>query len=368
MGVAHSNALRNAGIWYDLPCEVAMQAVCAKDTEEGLAAFARKFGWQSYETDWRRLVAREDIDLISIAAPGTLHKEIAVEAARQGKAILCEKPLANSLTDAEAMLAAVETADVPNCCGFSYRSTPAQALAKQLVDEGRLGRIYHVHARYAQDWPSDPHFPRVWRFDKEVAGSGSLGDICAHSVDAARFITGLEFNEVVGQLATMIDERPISGDEPDGERAPVTVDDVAQFLGRFDNGATACFEATRLAVGRKNRNCIEINGERGSLYWDFEEQNYLYFYDKTRPTAEQGFTKINATHDVHPYGGGPWPQGHGIGYADTFVIEIANFLRAVADGAPFRPSFADGVACQRVLDAVERSANERRWVSLKEPA
>jgi predicted dehydrogenase len=364
MGVAHSNAFRNAAIWHDLPCQVEMKAVCAKDTKENLAAFARKFGWESYETNWRKLVARDDIDLISIAAPGTLHKEISLEVARQGKAILCEKPLANSLADAEEMLAAVEKANVRTCCGFSYRCTPAQALAKQLVDEGRVGRIYHVHARYAQDWPSDPGFPRVWRFDKSVAGSGSLGDICAHSIDAARFITGLEFSEVVGQLATMIHERPINASDPNGEQASVTVDDVAQFIGTLSNGATACFEATRLAIGRKNNNCIEINGELGSLYWDFEEQNYLYFYDKTRPVAEQGFVKINATHDTHPYGGGPWPQGHGIGYADTFVIEIANFLRAMANDEPFRPDFADGVACQHVLDAVERSANERQWIKL----
>ena len=368
MGVAHSNAFRNAAIWYDLPCRVIMKAVCAKDTEENLAAFADKFGWESIETDWRKLVARDDVDLVSIAAPGTLHKEITLEAARHGKAILCEKPLANSLADAEEMAAAAQEANVRTCCGFSYRSTPAQALAKQLVDEGRIGRIYHVHARYAQDWPSDPSFPRVWRFDKAVAGSGSLGDICAHSIDAARFITGLEFTEVIGQLATMIHERPLNADDPEGENGPVTVDDVAQFLGKFDNGATACFEATRLAIGRKNHNCIEVNGERGSLYWDFEEQNYLYFYDKTRPVAEQGFTKINVTHDTHPHGGGPWPQGHGIGYADTFVIEIANFLRAVADDEPFRPDFADGVACQRVLDAIERSANERKWVSVEEEA
>jgi predicted dehydrogenase len=365
MGVAHSNAFRNAGIWYELPCQVEMKAVCAKDTEANLKAFARKFGWESYETDWRKLVAREDIDLVSVAAPGTLHKEISLEAARRGKAILCEKPLANSLADAEEMLAAVQRAKVPNCCGFSYRSTPAQALAHQMVADGRLGRIYHVHARYAQDWPSDPAFPRVWRFDKSVAGSGSLGDICAHSIDAARFITGLEFAEVVGHLATMISKRPVDAAAPEGKKAPVTVDDVAQFLGTLSNGATACFEATRLAVGRKNHNCIEVNGERGSLYWDFEEQNYLYFYDRTRPVTEQGFTKINATHDSHPYGGGPWPQGHGIGYADTFVIEIANFLRAVATAQPYRPDFADGVACQRVLDAVERSAQERRWVPVK---
>lgn len=365
MGVAHSNGFRNAGIWYELPCKVVMRAVCAKDTNEKLAAFAEIFGWESYETDWRTLVARDDIDMVSIAAPGTLHKEIALEATRKGKHILCEKPLANSLADAEEMCDAAEQANVRTCCGFSYRSTPAQALASKLIKDGRIGRIYHVSARYAQDWPSDPSFPYVWRFDKSLAGSGSLGDICAHSIDAARFITGLEFTEVIGQLATMIPERPLDAANRDGPKAAVTVDDVAQFLGRFDNGATACFEATRLAVGRKNHNCIEVNGDCGSLYWNFEEQNYLYFYDKTKPEAEQGFAKINVTHDTHPYGGGPWPQGHGIGYADTFVIEIANFLRAVANDEPFRPDFADGVACQRVLDAVERSAVARQWVRVE---
>ena len=364
MGVAHSNGYRNAGICYKLPCDVQMTALCAKDTPENLAAFAQKFGWQSVEPDWRKLVARPDIDVVSIAAPGNLHKEIAIEAARCGKHILCEKPLANNLPDAEEMLAAAEKAKVRTCCGFSYRSSPAQAYAKQLVDEGRIGRIYHVYARYAQDWPSDPNFPMVWRFDKTLSGSGSLGDICAHSIDAARFITGLEITEVVGQLATLISERPLNAQDPKGPKGKVTVDDVAQFLGKFSNGATACFEATRFATGRKNHNCIEVNGERGSVYWDFEEQNYLQFYDKTRPIAEQGFQKINVTHDSHPYGGGPWPQGHGIGYADTFVIEIANFLTAIATDKPYRPDFADGVACQRVLDAIERSANQRQWIKL----
>ncbi len=364
MGVAHSNGYRNAGIWYKLPCDVEMTALCAKDTPENLAAFARKFGWQSVEPDWRKLVARPDIDLVSIAAPGDLHKEIAVEAARCGKHILCEKPLANNLADAEAMLAAAEKAKVRTCCGFSYRSSPALAYAKQLVEQGRIGRIYHVYARYAQDWPSDPAFPMVWRFDKRLAGSGSLGDICADSIDAARFVTGLEVTEVVGQLSTLISERPVNAQDQNGPKGKVTVDDVAQFLGKFSNGATGCFEATRFATGRKNHNCIEVNGERGSVYWDFEDQNYLQFYDKTRPVVEQGFAKINVTHDNHPYGGGPWPQGHGIGYADTFVIEIGNFLRAITTGEPYRPDFADGVACQRVLDAVERSANERKWVKL----
>ena len=289
--------------------------------------------------DWRKLVARPDIDLVSIAAPGNLHKEIAIEAARCGKHILCEKPLANNLADAEEMLAAAQKAKVRTCCGFSYRSSPAQAYAKQLVDEGRIGRIYHVYARYAQDWPSDPDFPDGVAVRQVVGRLGLVGRYLRHSIDAARFITGLEVTEVVGQLATLIPERPTQAPRtPTGRRARLRWTTWPNSSASSATGRRACFEATRFAIGRKNHNCIEVNGDRGSVYWDFEDQNYLHFYDKTRPVAEQGFVKINVTHDSHPYGGGPWPQGHGIGYADTFVIEIANFLRAIANGEPFGPT------------------------------
>jgi predicted dehydrogenase len=365
MGAAHSNAFRNAGSLYDLPCVIEMTAVCAKDTEENLRLFADKFGWKSVETDWQKLVKRDDIDFVSVATPGFLHKPMVLEAVRAGKHVLCEKPLANTLADAEEMLEAARKEGVRHCCGYSYRSTPSQALARQLVREGRIGRIHHVHARYAQDWIVDPGFAMVWRLDKALAGSGSLGDICAHSIDAARFITGLEFSEVVGNLATLIAERPLKQGSPDGPKGKVTVDDVAQFLCRFDNGAAGCFEATRLATGRKNHNCIEVNGEKGALVWDFEEQNYLEFYDRTAPAHMQGFARINATTDSHPYKGGPWPVGHGIGYGDTFVIEVANFMTAITNETEFKPDFQDGVAVQRILDAVERSAGERKWISIK---
>ncbi len=364
MGMTHSNAFRNAGNWYDLPCAVEMTAVCAKDTEVHLKAFADRFGWKSIETDWRKLVGREDIDLVSVATPGFLHKPMVLEAIRHGKHVLCEKPLANSLADANEMLDAAKKAGVRHCCGYSYRFTPAQALAKQLVQEGKIGRIYQVFVRYAQDWIVDPDFAMVWRFDKALAGSGALGDICAHSIDATRFITGLEFSEVVGSLQTLIHERPIKTGQSRGEKARVTVDDVAQFLCRFNNGAVGCFEATRLATGRKNQNFIEVNGEKGSVYWDFEEQNYLYFYDRTTPVHQQGFMKINATQDSHPYHGGPWPAGHGIGYAETFVFEVANFITAIVNKTEFRPDFLDGVAVQKVLDAVERSASAKKWILL----
>lgn len=363
MGIAHSNAFRNAAMWSNLPVKLVMKVVCGK-SEKKLAAFANRFGWEEAETDWRKVVTRDDVDLVSIAAPGDLHPEMAIEAARHGKHILCEKPLANSLAEAERMREAAVGAGIRHCCGYSYRFTPSSALAARFTREGRLGRIFHVHARYAQDWAASVDFPMVWRFQKEIAGSGSLGDICAHSIDLTHFITGLHFEEVAGNLQTLIAERPLRGASGREGRAKVTVDDSAQFLCRFREGAVGCFEATRMATGRKNHNCIEVNGELGSLYWDFEDQNSLSFCDGSRPGVEEGFTKINATHDDHPYGGGPWPQGHGIGYADTFVIEIAEFVKAIVSGEEFHPDFGDGVRAQRVLEAVERSAVERRWIAV----
>ncbi len=364
MGVAHSNAYRNAGMWYSLPVKIEMKCVCAKDTPEALGTFADRYGWQETESDWHKLVARDDIDLVSVAAPGFLHKDIVVEAAKHGKHILCEKPLANNYPDAVDMLKAAEENGIRHACGFSYRFTPATALARQLIREGRLGKIHHVHARYAQDWMVDPKAAMVWRLKKELAGSGSLGDICSHSIDMSRFLTGSEIVELVAQTKTIVRNRPLSASDPNGPQGEVTVDDVAQLLCTYDNGATGCFEATRFAGGRKNHNCIEVNGSKGSVYWDFEDQNYLEFCDLTLPAAEQGFVRINATYDAHPYHGGPWPQGHGIGYADTFVLEVANFVTAIAENKEYAPSFVDGVKCQHVLAAVEQSATEKKWVTL----
>lgn len=364
MGIAHSNAYRNATMWSDLPFTVTLKCLCADDTLENLKEFGSKYGWQEYETDWRKVVIRKDIDLISIAAPNFLHKDIALEAARNGKHILCEKPLANNLSDAREMLEAVRRAGIKHACGFSYRFTPSLALARQLVMEGRIGRIYHVFVRYAQDWITDPDFGMVWRFDKKMAGSGPLGDLSAHSVDATRFVTGLTFKEVSGNLQTLIKERPVDSNNPAGPRGKVTVDDVAQFLVNFEGGATGCYESTRLATGRKNYNTLEINGEKGSVAWNFEDQNYLMFYDNELSPKEAGFRKINVTHDVHPYKGGWWPQGHGIGYADSFVIEVTEFLLSIAEDRAFSPGFDDGVKCQEVLEAVEKSSVQRAWVNV----
>ena len=361
MGIAHSNAFRNANTWFELPYNIKLKAICATNNDNTLPQFAAKYGWESFETDWRHMIDRDDIDLISVATPGYLHKDMVIEAARKGKHILCEKPLANTLSDAEAMLAEAEKAGIRHCCGFSYRFTPSMALAKQFVQEGRLGRIFHVHARYAQDWIVDPEFPMVWRLDKGLAGSGPLGDLSAHSVDACRFITGLDFTEVMGNMKTFIPERKQA---IDSEKKAVTVEDTAQFLVNFANGAVGNFESTRFASGRKNYNCIEVNGEYGSIVWNFEDQNYLSYYDNRHQPSEAGFRKINVTHDTHPYSGGYWPQGHGIGYADTFVIEVAEFIKAIAEDKPFSPDFKDGVCCQKVLDAVERSNTERKWILL----
>jgi predicted dehydrogenase len=312
------------------------------------------------------VIERDDIDLVSVAAPNHLHKEIVVEAAAQGKHILCEKPLANNLAEALEMLDSANKAGIRHCCGFSYRFTPSLALARQLIKEGRIGRIYHIFVRYAQDWISDPAFPMVWRFKKEMAGSGPLGDLSAHSIDATRFLTDLRFKEVTGNLQTMIRERPMDNKDTNVEKGRVTVEDVAQFLVNFEGGATGCFESTRLATGRKNYNTIEVNGEKGSVVWNFENQNYLLYFDNTQSAFESGFRKINATHDSHPYNGGWWPQGHGIGYADSFVIEVAEFIRAIVEEKPFSPDFNDGVQCQKVLEAIETSAVQRNWVSLNQ--
>jgi predicted dehydrogenase len=364
MGIAHSNAFRNATMWTGLPVKISMKCICATDTIDNLKTFAARYGWESCETDWRKLVSREDIDLISIATPNYLHKEIAIEAAKHGKHILCEKPLANNLADAREMLDAANKAGIRHCCGFSYRFTPSLALARQMVLDGRIGRIFHVFVRYAQDWITNPDFPMVWRFHKSIAGSGPLGDLSAHSIDATRFVTGLKFKEVSGNLQTIIRERPLDSNNLNGPKGTVTVDDVAQFLVNFENGATGCYESTRLATGRKNYNTIEINGEKGSIFWNFEDQNYLLFYDNENAQDEAGFRKINVTHDVHPYRGGWWPQGHGIGYADSFVIEVSEFIRSIIEESPFSPDFEDGVRCQEVLEAVEESAVNRKWINV----
>jgi predicted dehydrogenase len=373
MGAAHSQAWRNAHRFFDLPAVPELAVLCGRDASAAAAA-AGKLGWQETVTDWHEILTRDDIDVVDVCSPGDTHRDIALAALAAGKHVLCEKPLANTLAEAEEMTAAAEQArqrGVLSMVGFNYRRTPALALARDLVAQGRLGRIRHVRAQYLQDWIVDPKFPLVWRLQKDKAGSGALGDIGAHVIDLAHFLTGERLTGVAGTLERFISRRPLpqqaagltgSGGSETGE---VTVDDAAAFFGRTENGALATFEATRFATGRKNAMRIELNGSEGSLAFDFERLNELQVYDGTGPAADAGFRRILATEPDHPYAGAWWPPGHGLGYEHTFVHEVADFVRDVCAGTPPAPSFADGLYVQQVMDAVQRSsAASSAWTEI----
>jgi predicted dehydrogenase len=364
MGAAHSQAWRTAPHFFDLPLRPELTALAGRDAAR-LREAAQRLGWASTETDWRRLVERDDVDLVDVCTPGDTHAEIAIAALDAGKHVLCEKPLANTVAEAEAMAAAAARAaarGVRSMVGFTYRRVPAIALARQLVAEGRLGTIRHVRAQYLQDWIADPAAPMSWRLEKDKAGSGALGDIGAHIVDLTQHITGQRLTGVSALLETFVRERPLPaasgsltgvGGEGTGT---VTVDDAAVFLARFDGGALGSFEATRFALGRKNAIRIEVNGSAGSLAFDFEDMNVLHFYDGADPAATAGFRRIVVTEPDHPYVGAWWPAGHGLGYEHGFTHQVVDLVSAIAKGDDPAPSFADGLQVQRVLDAVERSA------------
>jgi predicted dehydrogenase len=354
MGRAHANAWRQAPRFFDLPSEPVLQVVCARDATK-LALAAEKLGFAEHSVDWRTAVRRPDVDVVDVCTPGDSHAEIAIAAAQAGKAVLCEKPLANSVAEAEAMANAVRAAGVPNLVCHNYRRLPAVALAKRMLGEGRLGALHHFRGAYLQDWIVDPAFPRVWRLEKKRAGSGALGDIGSHQVDLARYLLG-EIREVSGLLHTFIPERPLPGG---GGRGRVDVDDAALALVRFASGAIGSLEGTRFATGRKNANRFEINGARGSLAFDLERLNELELYEEAG--ASSGFRTVLATDPSHPYAGAWWPPGHGLGYEHGFVHTVVDFVRALAGGEPAGPSFADALATQRVLAAIERSAASRRW-------
>jgi predicted dehydrogenase len=364
MGAAHSQAWRTAGRFFDLPIEADMAVLCGRDLAAAQAA-AQRLGWRSVEADWKQLLTREDVQLIDICTPGDTHAEIAIAALDAGKHVLCEKPLANTVDEARAMVAAAERArarGVHSTVGFNYRRVPAVALARLLVEQGRIGQVRHVRATYLQDWIVDPEFPLVWRLQKDKAGSGALGDIGAHIVDMAQFVIGDRLTGVSALTETFIRERPLptasSGLSAAGsaERGEVSVDDAALFIGRFGGGAVASFEATRFATGRKNALRLEVNGSAGSLAFDFEAMNELSFYDGAEDPQAAGFRRILVTEPTHPYAGAWWPPGHGLGYEHTFVHEVADLLRDLAAGTDPTPSFADGLQVQLVLEAVARSA------------
>lgn len=375
MGAAHSHAWRNAHRFFDLAVTPEL-AVLAGRNEENTRAAAARFGWNDTETDWRRLIDRDDIDVIDICTPGDSHAEIAIAALQAGKHVLCEKPLANSVADAKRMTdaaAAAAARGVLAMCGFSYRRTPALALARQLVQEGRLGTIRHVRAQYLQDWLSDENAPLTWRMDKDRAGSGALGDIGAHSIDAAQFVTGTAISGVSALMETFVTSRPIGGDlvglggvgAADSARGPVTVDDTALFTARFGAGTVGIFEATRFALGRRNAMRLEVNGSSGSVAFDFEDMNSLQYFDGTDDEGTRGFRRINVTEPVHPYTGSWWPTGHGLGYDHLFTNQIADFVRCISAGEQPRPSFEDALQVQQVLSAVEESAAAlSRWTGV----
>lgn len=355
MGKAHSNAWRQVARFFDVPIEPVMKVICGRNETEVRKA-AEKYGWQEHATDWREVIERKDIDIIDICTPGDSHHDIAVAAAEAGKAILCEKPLANTLAEAERMLAAVERAGVTHMVCHNYRRAPAVALAKELIERGELGQIYHYRGTYLQDWIVDPNFPRVWRLERAKAGSGALGDIASHSIDLARYLVG-EITEVASLLETFIKERPLP-DDPTA-RAPVDVDDAALTLCRFENGAIGTIEASRFATGRKNYNRFEINGSRGSLVFNLERMNELELY--IEEGANSGFRQVIVTEPEHPYIAAWFPPGHIIGYEHTFTHTVLDFLDAIDRGVVPQPSFHDGVQNQRVLDAVERAHASRAW-------
>ncbi|MGY1809014.1 Gfo/Idh/MocA family protein [Blastococcus sp. SYSU D00669] len=364
MGAAHSQAWRTAPHFFDLPLQPELRVLVGRDKAR-LEDAAARLGWQETETDWRRLLERDDVDLVDVCTPGDTHAEIAIAALEAGKHVLCEKPLANTVAEGEAMAEAAARAaarGVRSMVGFTYRRVPAIGLARQLVAEGRLGEIRHVRAQYLQDWIADPSAPMSWRLEKDKAGSGALGDIGAHIIDLAQYITGQAITGVSGMLETFVKERPLAaaggalsgvGGEGVGQ---VTVDDAAAFLARFDGGAFGVFEATRFATGRKNAIRIEINGSEGSVAFDFEDMNVLHFLDATGPAATAGFRRIVVTEPDHPYVAAWWPAGHGLGYEHGFTHQVVDLLTAIAAGEDPTPSFADGLQVQRVLAAVERSA------------
>ena len=355
MGKAHSNAWRNVSSFFDVPA-LEQKVLVGRNAGE-VAAAAARYGWAESATDWRSVLERDDIDIVDICAPGWMHAEIAIAALEAGKHVLVEKPLANTLAEAEAMVQAAQAArsrGVASMIGFNYRRVPALALARELIAEGRLGTVRHVRAAYLQDWLADETTPMTWRLRKETAGSGALGDIASHVIDQILFLLGEAVTEVSGRLHTFVGRRP----GPEGLE-DVTVDDAAWATLSLASGAIASVEVSRVATGRKNALTLEIYGDKGTLLFDLENLNELGFLDATVPVREQGFRRILVNEPEHPYLGAWWPQGHIIGWEHTFTHQIRDFLHALSQGSAPAPSFEEGLAVQRILDAVEESANAK---------
>jgi len=363
MGKAHSNAWLQVSKFFDPPLRPVLQVACGRD-EPAVRAFAQRWGWQHVETDWRRVIARDDVDVIDIAVPTHLHHDIAVAAARAGKHLFCEKPMALTAAEAENMLAVAQSAGVRHYLNHNYRRCPAVQLARRLIDEGRIGRIFHWRGAYQQDWIVDPDFPLTWQLQKETAGSGPHADLNSHSVDLAHFLVG-DIRTVSCLTANFVRERPLPGHGATAfssglgvvtQKGAVTVEDASLMHVEFACGAIGSFESSRFATGRKNHNTFEIYGSEGSLTFDLERMNELQFFSRSDPGHAQGFRTILATESSHAYVANWWPPGHIIGYEHGFVHGAVDFLQAVATGGPIAPDFSDGVKCIKVLDAALRSA------------
>jgi predicted dehydrogenase len=379
MGRAHSNAYLKVGKFFDLPLTPVMHTIAARNLEQ-LRPFAERWGWQNATGDWRAAVTLGDIDLVDIVTPNNVHAEQAIAALEAGKHVACEKPLAHNLDEARQMVAAAEKAKGKTFVWYNYRRCPAVAFAHQICASGRLGRIYQIRGCYLQDW-AGPDTPLMWRFQGDVAGSGALGDLCAHTIDTARFITGDEVSEVVGAtMETVIKERVIlestggeisgRGAQTSAKRGASTVDDIVLFVARMQSGALATFEATRLSTGYKNANRLEIHGEKGAVRFNFERMNELDFYDATLPEELQGWSTINVTNGNcnHPYAAAWWPVAHVLGYEHSFVNQAADIVNMIAGHDPVvpMPTFEDAYNVQRVLSAVVESDKNHCPVPLEQ--
>ncbi len=367
MGRTHANAFRQVPQFFDVGHRPVLQAVCARN-QVAAEKFAARWGFASVETDWRRLVERPDIDLVDIASPNDTHAEIAVTAAQAGKMVMCEKPLGRNAAEAERMVAAVEAAGVANMVWYNYRRVPAVTLAKQLVDEGRLGRIFHYRAKFLQDWTISKDLPQggaaLWRLDVNVAGSGVTGDLLAHCIDTALWLNG-GISEVSAMTETFIKERP---HQLTGRVEPVRIDDASAFLARFANGSLATFEATRYARGHKALYTFEINGEHASIFWDLHDLHRLEYFDHRDEGRVRGWRSLHITDGDHPYMAKWWVPGLQIGYEHTFIHQAADFLAALDGGTAASPTFRDALATDYVTDAVLASARSRKWETVRATA
>ena len=360
MGKAHSNAYRQIGQFFDLPLTPRLKTISGRDKPK-VAKMAERWGWENAVDDWRRVIDDPEIKVVDICSPNNTHREIAIAAFKAGKIVACEKPLAMNGAEAEQMAAAARKSGKINTVWFNYRRVPAIAFARQLIDEGRIGRVYHFRALYLQDWTMDPSVPLLWRMDKDVAGSGVTGDLHSHIVDLSNFLAG-DIESVAGTSKIFIDER----ERPEGGKSKVEIEDASIFVAKYTNGAIGHFEATRFANGRKNGNTFEINGEVGSLYFDLEDMSRLWYFDSREPKHIQGWRKISVWEEVHPYMKQWWVPGCAIGYEHTFGNQAADLMNAIAQNKPMQPNFDDGLKCQLVLDAVMEASSSDRWVRVKQ--